>query len=161
MIAEGKAGGAGRGGALAGGSGPTSFAGVVDLLAEKREALLQTEVERFVRPGEVRFGRLACALEPGAPEDLLRRLGQFLENETGHLWQVEEEAADGAETLKARAARIQGEKIAEATEHPTVQAALSALPGAEIVEVRQEGPVEAGGEGDNVVDYTLRKGAAG
>ena len=113
-----------------------------------------------MRPGEVRFGRLACALEPGAPEDLLRRLGQFLENETGHLWQVEEEAADGAETLKARAARIQGEKIAEAAEHPTVQAALSALPGAEIVEVRQEGPVEAGGEGDNVVDYTPRKGVA-
>lgn len=159
LIAEGRSDGGGQGGAPSGGRGPSSFAEIVDLLAERREALLQTEVERYVRPGEIAFGRLACALEPGAPDGLMRRLALFLEAETGHVWQVEEVAGEASETLKARAARIQSEKIAAAAGHPAVRAALEALPGAEIVDVRQEGPLEARSDEGNVVDYPALRGA--
>jgi len=148
LIAEGRgAGNTGGGGtAGSGGSGPTSFAGIMELLQDRREIILKGEVEDYVRPADIEFGALRCALEPGAPEGLLRRLALFLENETGVVWRLEE-AQTSDDTLKARREQVLQQKIAEARSHPAIASLLEALPGAEITDVRQEGPVDpAAGE---------------
>lgn len=157
LIAEARAsGGGGKGGAPGGGAGPSSFAEIVERLVARREIILQGEVETYVRPGEIAYGQLRCALEPDAPEGLLRRLALFLEKDTGVIWQVDQvETAE--ETMRARRARILAEKIDDASRHPTVAAALEALPGARVVDVRQAGPVDPDQAQSNVVDMTRRR----
>ena len=157
MIAQGTAGGGGTSGAPSeGGSGPTGFDEVVDRLKARREVLLLGEVETYIRPAAASPGRLECALVDGAPEGLLRRLASFLEEDTGHAWDIRQ-VETSAETLKDRAERIRREKIDAVRAHPRVQTALAALPGAEIVDVRQEGPVDQADDKGNVVDLRPRR----
>ncbi|MEL6568316.1 MAG: DNA polymerase III subunit gamma/tau [Pseudomonadota bacterium] len=153
LIAEKAASGGAGQGAPSGGAGPSSFAEIVDLLTERREVILKSEAETYIRPADIAFGQLRCALEPGAPEDLLRRLALFLERETDTLWQVDQ-VESASETMKGRRARILSEKIEDAARHPKIAAALEALPGAQVVDVRQEAPIDPAGEAPNVVDIT-------
>ena len=153
MVAEAAASGLATASKTPGGEGPTSFAGIIDLLTERREVILKSEAETYIRPADIAFGQLRCALEPGAPDDLLRRLALFLERETEMVWQVDL-VESASETLKARRARILSEKIEDAARHPTIAAALEALPGARVVDVRQEGPIDTGGAAPNVVDIS-------
>jgi len=135
--------------------GPESFAEALAVMEARKEVRLLTDCESFVQPADFRPGHLSCALKPGAPEDLLQRLAGFLEAETGLAWRVER-VAEGDETLKDRAGRIRQEKISEALAHPEIQAFLAAIPGAEVVDVRQEGPVEPEAGRDNVVKMPKR-----
>ncbi|MEL6754093.1 MAG: hypothetical protein AAFO57_08715, partial [Pseudomonadota bacterium] len=81
----------------------------------------------------------------------LRRLALFLEKETDVIWQVDQ-VESASETMKGRRARLLAEKIEDAARHPKVAAALEALPGAKVVDVRQEGPIDPATEAPNVVD---------
>ena len=162
MIAETAAGGSGAGEGAppgSGGAGPTGFDEVVDRLKARREALLLGEVETYIRPASAVPGRLECALVEGAPDGLLRRLASFLEEDTGHAWDIRQ-VETRAETLKDRAERIRREKIETVRAHPKVQSALAALPGAEIVEVRQEGPVDPDAGKGNVIGMRPRRASS-
>ncbi len=162
------AGEGGTGGAVpSGGAGPTGaitrFEDIVERLRARREGLLLRETEHFIRPGPLSGHHLTCELDGGAPDGLLRRLAGFLEAETGAEWEIVRagEVAE-RETLKARADRVRAERLARAGEHPAVQAALNALPGAVVVDVRQEAPLDRGQDADNVVDIdSHRKTAEG
>ena len=119
------------------------------------------ELERYVRPGPVRFGHFTCELEPNAPAGLLARLKTFLENETGEDWAVDQ-IRGGAETIRAAEIRTREEKFAEAATHPAVAAALRSLPGATIVDVADaaapaEPPMPA--DTTNVIDLSTRRKA--
>ena len=135
------------------GDGPVSqidsFEQVAWLLETRREAILSGQVESYLVPVEVGPGRIRCAVKEGAPPDLLGRLSAFLEAETDQPWKVEL-AESGGETIKERAARIHQEKVDAAAKHPVIAAALAAMPGAEIIEVRQEGPAQDGAQAEIV-----------
>lgn len=158
MIVEARTNGSGQGRVAgpAGGAGPSSFAEIIACLEARREIILQGEVEHYVRPGEVAYGQLRCALEPDAPDGLLRRLALFLEKETGVIWQVDQ-VETSEETFRGRKARILAEKIEDASRHPTIAAALEALPGARVVDVRQDGPVDPTQDQSNVLDMNRRR----
>ncbi|MEO0983058.1 MAG: DNA polymerase III subunit gamma/tau [Pseudomonadota bacterium] len=163
-LLAGGAGAAGSAGPAAPGpssGGPSSFQEIVALMDARREASLSLEAARSVRPVSCAPGRLVCDLAETAPPDLMRRIAQFLEEETGQAWSVERAEAGAVETLKERAARVRAEKIAAAAEHPDVKAALSLFPGAEIVEVRQEEPLEPSGAEDNVAPMKPAQRAEG
>ena len=140
--------------------GLDSFEGILAHLTDLREINLQVELERYVRPGPVRFGYFTCELEPNAPSDVLARLKAFLERETGEDWTVEQ-IRGGAETIRAAEIRTREEMFASAAAHPTVAAALQSLPGATIVDVleaeaaRAEIPADA----TNVIDLESRRKA--
>jgi DNA polymerase III subunit gamma/tau len=127
-----------------------SFADVIARLGALREVTLQVDLERYLRP--VSFGpgaRISCALAPGAPADLLKRLSAFLLRETRADWDIQR-ASEGGETARAREARLKTAEAADAASHPAVAAALQSLPGAVIVDVR---PAPA----DNVIDLGARR----
>lgn len=161
MIAEGKEGGtpAPQAPQSAGGDGETSlasFADAVSLMTARKQIRLAGDCETWLKPAQFRTGHVACAVKEGAPVDLLQRFGVFLEEETGLSWTIER-ADDGDETLKERAARIHSEKTTDAEAHPDVQAFLAAIPGAKVIDVREEHPVEDGIGADNVVELPKRK----
>ena len=139
--------------------GLDSFESIVSRLDELREVNLLVEMERYVRPGPIRFGRFTCELEQGAPSDVLARLKSFLERETGEDWEVQQ-IRGGAETIRAAEIRTREEKFASAAAHPAVAAALKSLPGATIVDVADApepsaGPVDDG----NVINLESRRKA--
>jgi DNA polymerase III subunit gamma/tau len=133
--------------------GLESFAQIVAYLGEHREVNLQVELERYVRPGPVRYGYFSCELEDNAPNDLLARLKAFLERDTGDEWVVEQ-IRTNAETMRQTEIRTREELFASAAAHPAVADALKSIPGITIVDVT-EPPASDG----NVIDLNSRRSA--
>jgi hypothetical protein len=107
-------------------------------------------VER-VAPGE-----LLCALAERAPRDLLQRLTDFLESETGHQWDIRITDAT-TETAREASEREERAIIERAGNLPEIAAALAALPGAEIVKVEDIQTLEDEDKSDNVIAMNTRK----
>jgi DNA polymerase III subunit gamma/tau len=112
-----------------------TFESFLDALDEAREIVLQTELERFVRP--VSFGNNHFVFEPlpNAPADLQKRTADCLSQLTDSDWIVEL-GHNGRESIVERNKRRDSERLEAAKQDPLVMAALKAFPGAKILEVR-------------------------
>lgn len=127
-----------------------NFRDVLDHLDTRKEARLWGEARKYIRAENFKPGRLVCAVDPGAPRDLLRRLTDFLEYETDMDWDVL--LSDSAvETEKETETRQRREQLDDAARHPEIAAALAAIPGAEIVDVENSAPLDPKTLTDNVV----------
>ncbi|MEL7031750.1 MAG: DNA polymerase III subunit gamma/tau [Pseudomonadota bacterium] len=132
-----------------------SFRDVLDHLDDRKEARLWGEARKYIRAENFKPGRLVCAVDPGAPRDLLRRLTDFLEYETDMDWDVL--LSDSAvETQKEKDSRERKEQLDEAAQHPDIAAALAAIPGAEVVDVENSAPLDPDKLTDNVVPLKRR-----
>ena len=127
-----------------------SFRDVLDHLDSRKEARLWGEARKYIRAENFKPGRLVCAVDPGAPRDLLRRLTDFLEYETDMDWDVAL-SDSSVETQKETETRERGELLADAAEHPDIAAALQAMPGAQVVDVENSAPLDPATLTDNVV----------
>ena len=132
-----------------------SFRDVLDHLDSRKEARLWGEARKYIRAENFKPGRLVCAVDPGAPRDLLRRLTDFLEYETDMDWDVLL-SDSGAETQKETETRERRELLDDAAKHPDIAAALAAIPGAEVVDVENSAPLDPNTLTDNVVPLKRR-----
>ncbi len=121
-------------------AGPQTFEDVARLIDEKRDVMLQIDVEKHLRPISFRPGAIVFEPADGAPVDLASRLASRLKEWTGQTWLVAAETGGGAETLAERRDRAVEAEWAEARAEPFVQQVLAEFPGAEIVEVRRLAP---------------------
>jgi DNA polymerase III subunit gamma/tau len=124
--------------AAAAGAAPATFTEMVAMFSVRREPLLfshLTNHAHLVRyaPGEIRF-----RLEPAAPRDLVAKMVKLLQGWTGLAWNVETTSEPGEPTLAEQRAEREAARKQAVTEHPFVQAALAAFPGAELAEVREQ-----------------------
>lgn len=125
--------------AVTGIADPHSFAAVVALAAQHREARLTLHLEEHV--SLVRFDHVAGAIDlyllPGAPAEIANELREKLNRWTGRRWVVMLSKAKGeppvGEVKRARAAA----EIEALKSHPAVKAVLDAFPDATIEEVRR------------------------
>ncbi len=104
---------------------PTSFAEVVVLFAQRREAKLATLLKRNVRLVRFSVGLIEFNPERGAPSDLAGQVGKFLTEWTGQRWVVSVVNAPGEATLH-------DQELAQAKSDPLVKSILDAFPGATI-----------------------------
>jgi DNA polymerase-3 subunit gamma/tau len=111
---------------------PQSFAAVVELCAERREAILQANLINNVHLVAFEPGRIELRLAPQAPANLPNRLGALLSEWTGSRWVVSISGEPGAPTLGEQMALAQQRQRSEVMAHPLVQAVLAAFPGAAI-----------------------------
>jgi len=123
--------------ALAGPADFADFAGLIALVAERRDIKLKGELERFVRPIAISEGRIEFALEPHAPPGLANELMRKLEAWTGRRVMVMVSRDGGAEPAQKQKKSAQLLALQEARALPAVQAILKAFPAAEITEVRE------------------------
>jgi len=142
---------------------PQSFAEVVALFDERREALLRSHLWSDVHLVQFEPGRIELRPASGAPLDLANRLGQALSEWTGNRWLVAVSEAEGEPTLREQEERRQRDLRNEVTSHPLVQAVLETFPGATIAAIRerfaavepdgdQAPPEDAGEEADTGED---------
>lgn len=134
---------------------PSTFDGMIALLEARKRADIQYEVERFIRPGDMKFGRFSCELTHNAPAALISDLQRFLTLETGTHWQIELEPSN-AETMSERRTREKQERIDAALKDETLSEFLRHLPGAQVLDVRQTEPgLEAA---ENIVHLDFKSG---
>jgi DNA polymerase III subunit gamma/tau len=113
-----------------------SFDAVVQLIREKRDIKLLTEVETGLRLARYSPGRIEFEPAPQAAPDLAARLSQRLQGWTGGRWGVSVVSSGGAPTIAEERDRETQEAKAEVMGHPLVQAVLAAFPGAAITDIR-------------------------
>lgn len=135
---------------------PQSFAEVVALFDNRREALLRSHLWSDIHLVRFEPGRIEVRPAAGAPRDLTNRLGQLLSEWTGCRWLIAVSEAEGEPTLREQQERRERDLRNEVTSHPLVQAVLETFPGATIAAVRErfaaaesdgdEEPLEDAGE---------------
>ncbi|HIG22957.1 DNA polymerase III subunit gamma/tau [Henriciella sp.] len=140
----------------------SKFEDVLDLLEKEREPVLWGEAKAYIRPSVFADGTISCDLKDGAPVDLLRRLTDFLEIATGHEWDVSTKRGETpGETISEREDRLKRERIEAVKADTDVAAAISAIPGLTILDVRGSDTLEEPVAEDNVVPLRVanqRKG---
>ncbi|MDZ3837195.1 MAG: DNA polymerase III subunit gamma/tau [Rhodospirillales bacterium] len=148
---------AGPGAAAAAGRSIQSFAAVVDLAREEREAILYGHLVADVHLVHFAPPRIEIRLSDGASGDLVRRLREFLGRQTGQPWLVTVSHEAGEPTLLEQRRRLEAERRLEVAADPLVQAVLAAFPGARLGEIHTAAPAAAadvagGGGDDDVAD---------
>jgi DNA polymerase-3 subunit gamma/tau len=115
---------------------PESFADIVTLLGERREAILQAHLKNNVHLVHFESGRIEFRPDEHAPRNLANRLGALLSEWTGRRWVVAISSEPGEPTLAQQESAADRRERAEVTAHPLVQAAMAAFPGATIEAIR-------------------------
>jgi DNA polymerase-3 subunit gamma/tau len=126
---------------------PESFAAIVTLLGERREAILQAHLKNNVHLVRFEPGRIEFRPDEHAPRNLANRLGALLSEWTDRRWVVAISSEPGEPTLAQQESAADQRERAKVTAHPLVQAALAAFPGATIEAIRDltvavEAPIE-------------------
>jgi DNA polymerase III subunit gamma/tau len=116
---------------------PQSFAEVVQLFDERREAIIAAHLKAHVHLVAFEPGRIELRPAEAAPSNLINQLSQRLMEWTGARWLVARSDADGAPTLAEAEARRESAVRNEVAGHPLVRAVLDAFPGATIAAVRE------------------------
>ena len=124
---------------------PASFDGILSLMESRKRADLMYEMERFMRPGEVRFGFLSVQMERGASQNLIANVQRFLNDETGADWQIEQIRSQ-EETVIERKERERQERIADAMHDDFLSELIKRIPGSEVLDVVTPPEAEEGEE---------------
>ena len=116
--------------------GPDTFEALIAMLQDRRDIILQLDVERCVRPVSFKPGAMTYQPAEDAPSDLAQRLSKRLQEWTETRWMILADAnAKGGETWSERRQRGKQERMADIRSDPAVEEAMRLFPGAEIVRV--------------------------
>ncbi len=113
-----------------------SFAEVVDLVRDEKEAILHGHLIADVRLVRFGTGRIELNLLSSAPGDLPQRLSRLLSERTGERWLVTVAREDGEPSLYEQRRQAEARRIAEVAAHPLIKEIFEIFPGATIDRVR-------------------------
>jgi DNA polymerase-3 subunit gamma/tau len=113
-----------------------SFADVVALAGERREAKLKVHLEEHVSLVRFDADQIELHLLPGAPKELGNELREKLNAWTGKRWMVALSSTPGERTLGEVARERESAELREIEKHPAVAAVLEQFPEAKISGVR-------------------------
>ena len=143
---------------------PKSFEEIVNLFAERREAILHAHMLADVHLVRFEPGRLEIRLGERAPRDLANRVQKSLSDWTGRQWGVSLARDGGAPSLAEQAVTAERARRDDAATHPLVRAVFETFPEARIVAVRDlaehnDGPDGPDGLPANQRDDPARAGS--
>ncbi len=116
--------------------GPRTFADIIQLVSERRDAMLKYHLEEHVSLVRCEPGRLELRLLDGAPQGLPNEIAEKLGKWTGRRWVVIVSRDQGEPAIGPARRAKEAAQIAELKEHPAVKALLGAFPEAEVKTVR-------------------------
>ncbi len=134
---------------------PASFAALVALVEQKREAILHANLTNNVHMVRYEPGSLEFRPAPQAPKNLAGQLQSLLSEWTGRRWMVSVSNQEGEPTLRQQQQSNVQKLRDETAVHPLVKAVKDVFPDASIVTVRERaapGPAGADDEGEGEPD---------
>jgi DNA polymerase-3 subunit gamma/tau len=108
---------------------PASFYEVMELIAERREAILYNHIAAMVHLVRFQPGHIELRPNAEAPRDLVTRMGLFLNEATGQRWMITVSREPGQPTLKEQVLAAEAKRRAEVSATPLLKALLAAFPG--------------------------------
>jgi DNA polymerase III subunit gamma/tau len=120
-----------------------TFDHVVDLIRANRDVKLLVEVETGVQLVSYQPGRIEFSPTPDAPRDLAQRLGARLQGWTGNRWVISVATERGAPTIAQVRDAAENALVAQARDHPLVQAVMATFPKARITNIRTPEDLQA------------------
>ncbi len=114
---------------------PENFTEVIQLVTEKRDLKLKSDLEDFVRLVRFESGHVEINLADGAPRDLPNYLGQRLSEWTGKRWIIAVSAEKGEETITGKRRAEEQRELEQVKNHPLVQQIFDTFPDAKITDV--------------------------
>jgi DNA polymerase-3 subunit gamma/tau len=119
-------------------AGPRSFAEVIALVAERRDAKLKVHLEEHVSlvKFDAQAGSIDLFLFPGAPPQIANELREKLIAWTQRRWVVLLSKEAGARPIAETRREREAAELAALKTHPAVKAILDEFPDAKIAEVR-------------------------
>lgn len=115
---------------------PPDFMGLVQLVKDKGEILVASNLERDVRLVSYAPGRIQLRMLESAPRNLTNKLARLLQEWFDHRWVVMVSRQDGEEPLTAQMAQQAADEMAAWRANPLVKAALETFDGAEIESIK-------------------------
>jgi DNA polymerase-3 subunit gamma/tau len=117
---------------------PRSFAEVIALVAERRDAKLKVHLEEHVSlvKFDAQAGSIDLFLSPGAPPQIANELREKLIAWTQRRWVVLLSKEAGARPIAEARRERETAELAALKTHPAVKAILDEFPDAKIAEVR-------------------------
>ena len=103
---------------------PQSISEIVKLAQKQGKMLLGFNISSYVHPVEVAFGKLYFSAPDNAPENLAREMRQFLKQETGVDWDIEQTDTIGGQSLKEQEKDKQEKEKEKLSQTPLVSAIL-------------------------------------
>ena len=125
-----------------------SFADVVALARDNREARLVYALENWVHLVRFERARIELRLDPAAPPALPGELSDKLAKWAGERWVVSVSSGAGEPTIAQQKEAEDQARRASAAQDPLLKAAMAAFPGARIVAVRDRDVFDVEGEGE-------------
>ncbi|MCP5367214.1 MAG: DNA polymerase III subunit gamma/tau [Hyphomicrobiales bacterium] len=116
-------------------SDPASFADVVALAEDRREAILHANLFNNVHLVRFEPGKIEFHPADHAPDSLAHDLSRFLNAHTARRWMVTVSREPGQPTLHQQRDAREAEVRARAARHPLVRGVLDAFPGAVVERV--------------------------
>jgi DNA polymerase-3 subunit gamma/tau len=120
-----------------------SFAELVQIFSDRKEAALFAELRMHVHLVRFESGRLELRPTERAPSNLPNRVGELLTAWTGQRWIVSISNEPGEPTLHEQEAARKADELERARAHPIVKKALAAFPGAAVSVKRLDAPAAA------------------
>jgi DNA polymerase-3 subunit gamma/tau len=121
---------------------PDTFAAVVELTSERREALLHANLINNVHLVNFEKGRIEFRPGDRAPSELAHDLSRFLNDHTALRWLVMVSGEPGDATLRQQLDASDAAEKNQAADHPLVRAVMETFPGAAIEKVTKILPPE-------------------
>jgi len=117
---------------------PQSFAEVVALFDQRREAVIGAQLREYVHLIAFEPGRIEFRPADGAPSNLANRISQLLGEWTGQRWLVARSPTDPGEPTLRQQEECRDRDMRNAVERdPLVRAVFETFPGATIAAVRE------------------------
>ena len=110
---------------------------VVMLMQKEKELGLSGDFKQYIQIREFHVGKIVCSLKENAPDGLISKVSDFLNDKTSTSWSVKtvDIRDNNGETVKERDMRVKNEKIEIAKKDPNVMDLLGVLPDANIIDV--------------------------
>ncbi|MBX7146305.1 MAG: DNA polymerase III subunit gamma/tau [Alphaproteobacteria bacterium] len=110
----------------------TTFEDMVDLFAQKREAILHTNLVYNTRLVRYQKGNIEINVTDQTPKNFINRLATCLNEWTNERWTINLTQESGGPTLAEKKAMEEERKINEAMQHPIAKTILENFPNAKV-----------------------------
>lgn len=111
---------------------------VVSLMQNAKELRLAADFKEFIQIQEFEPGKISCSLKKDAPDALISKVTEKLNEMTGINWSIQtvDNPDNNGETVKERETRKKKEAIEMAKKDPNVRNLLDLVPGLEVTDVK-------------------------
>lgn len=114
---------------------PDTFAALVKLFEDQREALIASQLKQFASVLEYQPGLVKMHMDIAVSREFFAKMAGLLQQWTGREWKVLQSNDKGEPTLVAQEKLQEQRRLDAAREHELVRNVMNTFPGAELVEV--------------------------